>query len=302
MNINGTIQLSQLGIIKATGPDAANFLNGQLSINATKLGDQDAKLTAYCSPQGKMLASFIILKLTEQEFLLLCSADLLEATLKRLSMYILRAKVQLSDVSHSLSLYGLVSTPGLQDFPACEPWTYTSTQAALRIAIPHVANLQRYIDIGLDGSYLQQTDLPHLSQQAWAWLEVSSGVSMVTQATRDKYIPQMLNYESIGAIDFAKGCYPGQEVISRSQFRGTLKRRLHLVESQHMLTSGEEIFSRQDSAGEIIAVAHSIETPNNWRALAVLRSDMIDAPLWTASPAEHSIEVLPLPYALRDDF
>lgn len=302
MNTHGIVKLNHLGIIRAAGPDAASFLHGQLSNDMAHLDAQHARLAAYCSAQGRMLASFIVIKSTPEELLLICAADLLEATLKRLSMFVLRAKVKLTNASSELSLYGLACSPErMPDFlvPAAVPWACQHHDAHLAVRLPDAAGTQRYLIVASS----QQT-LPAfaaLPESTWDWLEIQSGIPMVRQQIREQYVPQMLNYESIGGIDFAKGCYPGQEVISRSQFRGTLKRHTYLLSSNQALQPGEEVLTATEPAqpaGAIIAAAPGPD--HGWSALAVLRTDDAQPPLKTASGADVNIE--PLPYPLRTDF
>src|SRR5450756_1132982 len=86
------VRLTDWGVIRARGEDAGSFLNGQLTQEALKLDIGQARLAGYCSPKGRLLASFVIWRSSADEMLLACSADLLAATLKRLSMFVMRAK------------------------------------------------------------------------------------------------------------------------------------------------------------------------------------------------------------------
>lgn len=308
---NGILKLPHLGIIKAIGSDAASFLNGQLSNEVLQMTPGEVKPAAYCAPNGKMLASFIVIKTTPESFLLICSADILESILKRLTMFVLRAKVMLSH-EHDFSVYGLVKSADSTDVQI--NWgslEHLEQSKPLIIQIPSVQGLNRQLLLASDNMQLPQ--YPQLSMEMWHWLEVCSGIIMINQTLSDQYIPQMLNYESIGAISFNKGCYPGQEVISRSQFRGTLKRRAYLVHALQKMQEKQQVFTLPDSAssekmeaiGEIIAAAPSPE--NGWNGIAVLRLNTPErnltlSPTLTGTDDEHTVTLKSLPYALRDDF
>jgi folate-binding protein YgfZ len=139
--------------------------------------------------------------------------------------------------------------------------------------------------------------------EVWSWAEVMSGVTLVSQPVFEAFVPQMMNYESVGGVNFKKGCYPGQEVVARSQFRGTLKRRTALVHSPVALTTGQDLFTptdpeqpcatvvqcaaRQDSQGFDALVSGTLESQQTgWRAGSVDGA---------------ALDLMPLPYALLED-
>jgi folate-binding protein YgfZ len=103
--------------------------------------------------------------------------------------------------------------------------------------------------------------LPSLPAQVWPWLEVMSGVARIQLPTVDQFVPQMINFEVIGGVNFKKGCYPGQEIVARSQYRGTLKRRLHLAHCDALGSVGQEVFSADDPGQPAGLVANSAAIP-----------------------------------------
>lgn len=299
--MNAICRLHHLGILKASGSDAASFLQGQLSSDIIHMPEHLVRLAAYCSAQGKMLASFFVCKTDANTYYLIGSADLLPATLKRLNMFVLRAKVEITDVSASLPAYGLTYDESL-GIPALPPENAMLEKNHLHIELTSVGNSKRRMIIALDNSPLpQQLQLPELPQTTWQWLNVQSGVALVNDALRDRFIPQMFNYESVGGIDFKKGCYPGQEVISRSQFRGTLKRKLFLLHSDQALQINDPISvanTPEEVCGEIVLAAPAPQ--GGYAALAVLRTDSTTQTLANALGAH--LSVMPLPYPIKDDF
>jgi folate-binding protein YgfZ len=238
---------NHLGVIRVSGADAATFLQGQLSNDFVLLPLHQWQLAAYCSPKGRMLASFWGIKLEaspeQQDIILVLSADIAAATLKRLSMFVMRAKVKLVEASEMLP--DLMLNHGLA---------------------------------------------------AWSEREVERGVARITAPLVDLFMPQMLNYESIGGVSFKKGCYPGQEVVARSQFRGAIKRRTYLatVTSNELPTVGSEVFAadNQESVGLVVQVDGS-------EALICIQTSADNASLTTQNGASFTLQTLP--YTLKDD-
>ncbi len=257
VSADGALRLSDWGLILAQGPDAASFLNGQLTQDMLHLDDGQARLAGYCSPKGRLLATFVALRLAPDMIGLACSADLLATTLKRLSMFVLRAKCKLSDATETWPLFGLAGSTAdtllAQTVPASD-WACARHGQAHVVRLPAVDGQSRYLWIGAD-----VPPLPPLQADVWRWLEVRSGIPRVVAATADQFVPQMLNFELLGGVNFKKGCYPGQEVVARSQYRGTIKRRTFLADSAVPLPDGSEVFHGEDPgqpAGMVVLGAH----------------------------------------------
>ena len=234
----GLVRLSDWGLIRAHGDEAASFLQGQLTQDVAGLNLGQACLAGYCSAKGRLLASFVVWRAAPDEFLLACSADLLVATLKRLSMFVLRARCKLSDASAELSVHGLVGA----DAPA--PWTSMPLAGGTAIGLPPAEGVARAL--WLAGADVSLPALPALTVDTWAALEVASGVPRILAATVEQLVPQMVNLELVGGVSFQKGCYPGQEVVARSQYRGTLKRRAFLFDCDATARAGDEVFHSED--------------------------------------------------------
>jgi hypothetical protein len=249
--LQGAVRLSDWGLIRARGAEAASFLQGQLTNDVIGLAPGQATLAGYCSAKGRLLASFIVWSPAPEEFLLACSSDLLPATLKRLSMFVLRAKCKLSDASAEVALWGLAGQAAadwLGDRQPAAPWAvHTASGTEQVVRLPDVAGVPRSL-------LAQPADaatpaLPSLAQAGWQWLEAGSGVARIVAATADQFVPQMVNFEVVGGVNFKKGCYPGQEVVARSQYRGTLKRRamlLALPAAEPAMAAGQEVFHDTD--------------------------------------------------------
>ncbi|MDN3920631.1 YgfZ/GcvT domain-containing protein [Roseateles violae] len=236
----GALRLNTLGLIRAQGEDAAKFLHGQLTQDFALLGEGEARLAGYCSAKGRLLATMIGWKAGTDEILLALPLELLPTLLKRLSMFVLRAKCKLSDASADWQLWGLIEAPA----PGAR-WSLGREGESVRIRLPDDGSRSRWL-------LAQPADapapaLPTITEADWQWLELASGLPWVRAETSEQFVPQMLNLELLGGVNFQKGCYPGQEVVARSQYRGTLKRRTYLYElDEGQALPGQEIFHSED--------------------------------------------------------
>ena len=144
---------------------------------------------------------------------------------------------------------------------------------------------------------------PALESALWQWSDVRSGVATLTQPVVEAFVPQMLNYESVGGVNFKKGCYPGQEVVARSQFRGTLKRRAFVAHAPAELAAGQEVFAAADPEQPAGIVAQAAPAPDGgWEAIVSLQLAAVEAgDLHVASADGPALRLLPLPYELLAD-
>ena len=281
------IKLNNWSLITVTGPDATDFLQNQLtnnvkSLKITQAGDiskahEQHRFAGYCSAKGRLQASFWISRLEIQlesgeivpEYRMLVSKDLATFISKRLTMFVLRSKVKIIDQTTAYKIYGLSH---LNDITALQQiGSIESTQVA---ELPSVktsqADFQRHIICVPETSALNIEELfshqsPPNASGIWDWLEVMSGIPRITERTLEQFVPQMVNMESLHGIDFKKGCYPGQEIVARSQYRGTIKRRLQIasVITNEIPNPGTEIFHSEDPEQPCGMVVLSAKNPND---------------------------------------
>jgi hypothetical protein len=307
LRAGGALPLAgEWGLIQAQGADAATFLQGQLTNDVASLGPGAARLAGYCSAKGRLLASFVVSRPAADEFLLACSADLLPATLKRLSMFVLRAKCRLSDASVERAPWGLAGDAAAAWLGGAMPaaaWQVAAHGGGFAIRLPDALDAPVASDapgvprlLWLAAPDAARPPLPILSADAWSWLEVHSGVARIVAATVDQFVPQMVNFELTAGVDFHKGCYPGQEVVARSQYRGTLKRRMHLVASGAPLAPGEEVFHSDDPGQPAGSVVLAASHDGRHAALVSLKTATIDRGTLQAGSNGAALTALPLPY------
>ncbi len=295
-----------VGIIRAQGADAAKFLQGQLTQDVALLGLSEARLAAWCSAKGRMLASFVVFKNTHEDILLVCAASVLPATLKRLQIFVLRAQCKLTDATAQFALRGITGQ-------ACEGVAVWAPQR-------EAASEREQITLRLPDGFYTGVCVPRMLQiyplkegetlssdadalAAWQYLSVSSGIAHITTPVADAFVPQMLNYESVGGVNFKKGCYPGQEVVARSQFRGTLKRRAYIVSSAAPLQAGQEVFDSRDAEQPCGTVASAAQEPGNakWLGIVSMRTSASDSPRLSVGSADGAaLQLQTPPYALLE--
>ncbi len=304
MTLAGACRLTDRGVIRALGPDAARFLQGQLTNDVLTIGAEQARLAGFCSVKGRLQASFVVWSAGADEYLLACPVGLLAATLKRLSMFVLRAKCKLTDASAEIHLWGVVGVPAQSLLGDLAAWGRRRLDGGVSvIRLPDAAGLRRaLVATPLDAPALP-SGTPDLSLDAWRWLEVQSGIVTIEAATVDRFVPQMVNFERVGGVDFQKGCYPGQEVVARSQYRGTTKRRTFLFDCDALPEPGQDVFvaADGDTLGEAAGtVASSAPRPGGGgSALVELRLAALAAPsLHLGDPEGPLLRQTDLPYPL----
>lgn len=280
---NVLVPLTDYALIRASGEDAAEFLHNLLSNDIKNLPADGLRFAGLCTPKGRLLATLHIWH-DGPDLLLALSADIQPAILKKLSMYILRSKVKLSDAN--LVLLGLAG-----------PQAANAAQDALG-AVPestHIANVAGGQVLGLGGNrYLIALDpavavaaWPKLATQArpagtatWRWIEIAAGQPRVVAATQEAFVPQMMNMEipAVAGVSFSKGCYPGQEIVARTQYLGKVKRRMYRAKTDTALTPGADVFTPESGdqhCGALVTVAPSPE--GNYECLVVVQSSGAEA-------------------------
>ncbi len=298
----GIAPLPHLGIVRAAGPDAASFLHNQLTNDVLLMKEGQCRLAAFCNAKGRMQASFVVYKRSAEEVLLICRQDLIAQTVKRLSMFVLRAKAKLSDATDDFELLGLAGDAARDALNGeqTEPWQLHAAGSADVLTL--YPSLGQARALWIAPKDVPTPAGPELTVDLWQVGEVMSGIAWVELATFEAFVPQMLNYESVDGVNFKKGCYPGQEVVARSQFRGTLKRRAFIAQSNVAMVAGQDVFSSLDATQPCGLVAQAANDGSTHVAVLELQlSATENSSLHVGAADGPVLSLLPLPYALRDD-
>jgi tRNA-modifying protein YgfZ len=289
------------GVLRVGGADAATFLQGQLTNDVASLDAGRAALAGYCSAKGRLLATFVVWRPFDQaqdkpandEFLLACSADVLAATVKRLSMFVLRAKCKVTDAG--FAPVGAIGD-GVPEHVRAAP-AMQMIDGWLRL--PDVDGTARAWRVAPSADGDGAADVPGArASDLWRWLEVRSGWPRISAAAADAFVPQMVNLELVGGVSFGKGCYPGQEVVARSQYRGTLKRRMHLFAGTAPSKPGDEVFHDADPSQPSGTVVDAASSGDAHAVLVSLKTALLDSPGdWRLRSADGPVIAWqPMPY------
>ena len=303
------VPLVHLGLIRSRGEDSATFLHNLFSNDVNHLGPDDVQWNSFNSPKGRMLASFLLWNEPAGHALLM-SADIQPAMLKKLSMYVLRSKVKLSDGAAETALIGvggndaagILARAGIPAPTASMTQSIDGDTRCVRldernhiIAAP-VAEAPRIFAALLAAGAVKA------GTAAWQLAMIRAGVPLITAPTQDEFVAQMLNYEVIGGVNFQKGCYPGQEIVARTQYLGKLKKRMYRVRIDDAAppSPATDVFAPDfgdQSAGKLVNVAPS--PAGGFEALAVMQTSSADTgDVRLGSPTGPRLAFLDLPYSL----
>jgi folate-binding protein YgfZ len=303
---NVIADLSHLGLLQVEGADAVAFLQGQVTSDIRQLDGSNSHYAGYCTPKGRLLALFLAFARDDRIHLQLNGA-LLEPVMKRLRMYVLRAKATITDVSADMVRIGLAgeqSAAALGGLFAQVPQqahqlTTSDHGTLLRLPGP----LPRY-ELFCDAVQAAEiwTDLAQhfrpVGSAAWDWLEIAAGIPDITPQTQEAFVPQMVNLDALGGISFKKGCYTGQEIVARTHYLGKVKRRTQLahVDSDAMPQPGDALQAADgNEAGQIVRSAPS--PSGGYDVLAEIRLESLQT--GTVSWHAHALQIAQLPYALE---
>ncbi|EGQ76637.1 MULTISPECIES: YgfZ/GcvT domain-containing protein [Neisseria] len=265
-------RLPFFGVVRVSGEDRASFLHGQLSNDINHLNENTACYATYNTPKGRVLANMIVLNRGE-DLLLIMAQDLTEAIVKRLRMFVLRAKVIFEPLPDFAVTGELDETAS--PAPTAEPALSFPAQAddgVYTIILPHSGRLK----IG-EAGLLPEYDAA--AENAWNLHEIRSGYAWISTATKETAVAQMLNQHIIGGVHFKKGCYPGQEIIARAQYRGQVKRGLAVLRGDSLEAAGVAVQNGGEEAGQIINTAL---TDTGSLSLAVIKFSAAHADLTDA--------------------
>lgn len=320
---DGDIQchLSQYGLIVVAGPDAASFMQGQFTNDVTKVDSEHAQLNAFCSNKGRMISNFTLFRYQENYFISI-HKSLVETTIEHLQGYILSAQVAVQDVTEQLvpiGICGEIATKKLADMlQTSADTTLTNAQHSVSansdyIAIKTADDMPRYHVFSemekakkLWSSLNDEVTTVHNS--AWEYLNIQAGIPVISENTQEMFVPQMANMELLGAVNFKKGCYTGQEIIARMHYLGKLKKRMYKVhiattDKAQIPQAGDKVLAENARSGQNTGMLISAQ-PNpdgGYDALSVLQIADAQSALTLLDENGPSITVKILPYSFEKD-
>jgi len=303
--------LSHLGVIRVEGSDAMTFLQGQTTNDISKLDSATGHLNGYCSPKGRLLASFYIIMRNDAYYIIIERA-LLPAVLKRLNMFVLMSKVELEDVSDQFVLMGINGADAeaaLAKVTSSIPETDYAVTHDGGYSFLKLPGEQRYLlfsdadnAITLWGTLSEHAS--RVGYQNWKLTDIRAAVPTIYEQTVEAFVPQMVNMQALQGVSFKKGCYTGQEIVARMQYLGTLKRRMYRgsVDSTDSVLPGTAIFSSSSSSGQGAGkIVDAQPSPTGgYEFLAVIEIASAEAGALTLGSEDGaSITLDELPYSLE---
>jgi folate-binding protein YgfZ len=296
--------LTDQGLIRASGEDAANFLHNLLTNDINHLPADGARYAGLCTAKGRMMASFLIWR-EGDDYLLQMSADILPAILKKLSMYVLRSKVKLADITAERVLIGVAGpdAAALANAPAT-PMQTASDAGGTAIRLDERRCLLAIPLEEAPAAWAQLADqATPAGLAAWRLTEIAAGIPRIVAATQEAFVPQMVNYEvaAVGGVSFQKGCYPGQEIVARTQYLGKVKRRMYRAKLAESAAPGTDVFTPEAGDQHCGAIVLSTPAPEGGHeCLLVVQSSGAEAgQVHVGAPGGQRATLLSLPYTVE---
>lgn len=277
---SGIAKLEEYGLLHVAGDDARAFLHAQLTNDVAHLAPGRARVAGWCTAKGRLLATFLLVPVAGG-FLLQLSRDLVPSVARRLQLFVLRSKVKITDASAQWVQFGVWGAE------AGEPLLVVESGDTILVNIEPGRSL---VLAAIDAA---DRFAPTRPSADWTLAEIRSGRPLIAAPTQDQFVPQMVNLELAGGVDFQKGCYPGQEVVARAQYRGAVKRRMFRLRGA-ALRPGQELYS-DDAPGQPSGM---VVNAAGEESLAVLQVAAVEArsPI-RPQPRGAALEILSLPYS-----
>jgi hypothetical protein len=315
VSVSGLVfaDLGYYGVIAVHGADAGSFLQAQFSNDVSTLDAGHSQLNAYCTPKGRMLGLMRVFRQGDSYYLRL-PADTLETVIQRLRMYVLRADVTLENASDSFLSIGISGEEALGELLAMAGQVPAENDGVIRsgdltvLRVPGVHPRFEVYAASLKSAEALWDGLnvygAPVGESVWRLLEILAGMPTLFASTAELFVPQMANLQIVNGVNFRKGCYPGQEIVARMQYLGTLKRRMYLgrIDTGEPPLPGEPLFGAGDSEQSVGRIVDAQPHPDgDQAALAVLQIAAADAgDVCLGAPDGPAFSLRALPYDFND--
>jgi folate-binding protein YgfZ len=300
-------ELTDTGLIRASGADAHAFLHAQLTSDIAGLAALRTQYSGYCSPKGRLLATFLVWNV-DDGVLLQLPRSLVADIRARLARYVLRSKVTLAEATASYSCFGISganAAAALARLTARVPEHMDAIVASDGILATRLRGDRFMILVpAAQAPAIREVLATHAQEElqvAWTRLDIEQGIAVITAETQDQYVPQMVNLDLIGAVSYSKGCYPGQEIVARTHYLGRLKQRTYHIRSASPLATGDPLYSTafgaEQASGTVLNAAP--ESAAGYDALAVIQTAAVaSADLHWKSLDGPALQLQALPYPI----
>lgn len=302
--------LNAESLLHVSGPDTLTFLQGQVTCDTREVEPTKAVVGAYCNPQGRMVCDFLLAQLGEDHYALRLKANTLEHAAKTFGKYIVFSKAELDTERDDwlvIGCWGEDAAEGLANAGISIPAEKYQAVTGDGYALIQMDEIGSQFELLIDSQ--SRDDLfrsigEHLSKSEetlWQALQIKSGIGRIEQENIEELLPQMLNYDVTGHVNFTKGCYTGQEIVARLHYRGKAKRRLYLgsIDEAASVEAGTPLFTaeKEQSVGNIVNAASDGQ---HTLCLFSATEKGVEEGLHTASQDGPSIDLLTLPYVIPE--
>jgi len=299
-----TIRQDDLTSLHVTGSDASKFLHAQFTNDLANLAVNSWQYSGYCTPKGRLLAFMTIARLDENEFLLILPAEISDKILSRLRMFVIRDDVTITPQDENTSIAGILGAAdnlsGIGVTPKKESGKLSRDGNNNMLTIDYESGRFLYIGESIKFDTNTSTD-----RSNWTLQDIQAGIPVVVLATQEVFVPQMVNLDLIGAVNFKKGCYPGQEIVARVHYLGKIKQRMFVAEtsSKELAQPNDKIYiagQPDKAAGTVVQTAI---TDSNQCLQAVLQTKAVDEnlDLRLGSPDGEKLTIGAQPYSVSSD-
>ncbi len=260
---NQIINLDDLTSLLVTGKDATKFLHAQFTNDLANLPVNSWQYSGYCTPKGRLLAFMTIARINDNEYLLITPAEISESFLARLRMFVMRDDVTISPQDKQLHIVGIVSSADVLSSnglaTALETGELITADNTYLLTINQKTGRYLYI---ADSGRISRLPLDPADRTYWTQLDIQAGIPAVVTATLEAFVPQMVNLDLIGAVNFKKGCYPGQEVVARVHYLGKIKQRMFVATApaNKLARPGDKVYyarQKDKAAGTVVQAANT---------------------------------------------
>jgi folate-binding protein YgfZ len=303
-------ELRSAGLVSVRGPDAQAFLHAQLTSDIAGLGASRTQWSGYCSPKGRLLATFLVWR-HDDEFLLQLPESLRASIQSRLARYVLRARVKLENPESRLyGVWGDNARATIANVAGELPSEAHHVSMAEGVRVARLS-IDRFVVVASSqrAASVRAMLLSHAREapeSVWSRLDIQAGVPIILPQTQEEYVPQMVNLDAIGGLSYTKGCYPGQEIVARTHYLGRLKQRayrIHVPVTEPPLPGDplySPLFGADQASGAVLYAAPSEK--HGYDALAVVQTSAArSGELRLKSIGGPVVELKSLPYTVPDE-
>ena len=300
------IRLASKGLLAISSNDNLKFLQGQLTCDLNEVTTAQWRYGALCTNKGRMISNFLLAQIAPNQHLLRMHSSTIEAVVNTLKKFAPFYKGTVSDSSADYQLIGITATNNTELDKLVQDVFATQLPGANA-----TATTEQFTLVKLDGhryeAWIKKAFADHywhkltatattVDESTWELLDIRAGLGDVRKATIEEWTPHMLNLQTVGAISFKKGCYTGQEIVARTEYRGQQKRAMYRISGKgETPATGEPLLEGEQSHGEIVSAQTTGKS--EWEALAVLADK--DLASMTLSCKGAAVNILDLPYPVR---